>query len=88
MSVIRLWHGQQWPMACSAVRHRRFGVKQMEKKMANKLGMFRVRQVAAMFVLEENRNGTWIILENIYSWNETDQVAAEYRADGHSVDWR
>lgn len=47
---------------------------------------YRVRQVAAIFVLErQDRDGCgdcyWQILENGYSWQWADRVAAEYNCE-------
>lgn len=48
-------------------------------------GKFRTRQTGYEFVLEEMRNGTWYIIERLYSWHEVDQAIKEYKADGHEI---
>jgi hypothetical protein len=48
-------------------------------------GTFRIRQVAAMFVIEELRHGSWHIIESVYHHWQAEEAAKEYRADGHTV---
>jgi hypothetical protein len=48
-------------------------------------GTFRIRQVAAMYVVEELRWGTWHIIEGLDHHWQALEAAAEYRADGHTV---
>lgn len=51
----------------------------------NTKGTFRTRQTGYQFVLEQLRNGTWVIIESLYSWEQVEQAHLEYTADGHTI---
>ena len=53
--------------------------------MSTTNGDFRTRQTGYEFVLEELRNGTWVIIERLYSWYEVGQAHVEYSAAGHTI---
>jgi hypothetical protein len=43
------------------------------------MSKYRVRQVAAMFILEKlDRNNRWFAVDAGYSWQWAEQVASEY----------
>lgn len=48
-------------------------------------GKFRTRQTGYEFVLEEFRNGSWVIIESLFSWEAVEQAHLEYTADGHDI---
>jgi hypothetical protein len=54
-------------------------------KIADKPADIRIRQVAAMYVVEDMRHGAWHIIEELPDWQSAQEAAKQYRADGWNV---
>ena len=50
-------------------------------------GTFRIRQTGYEYVLEELRNGAWIIIESLPTFTIAGLAYDEYTKDGHQVEW-
>jgi hypothetical protein len=52
--------------------------KTRKESNMTKLGDYRVRQVARMFVVEQFRWSGWHIIESLSSWDQAERAARDY----------